>query len=162
MTLRRTALALLVSLALGVAACGQQADTVRPGSPGTTKPGDTATSTTLPSPTGTPTFGGDAGSLLVTPQPGTIKPHPIPWQDSKPGADGRRVRIYFTSGVAPCSVLDHVKVSYLDDRVIVTLYEGSDARAKTQMCIDLAQYKMVDVRLDQPLGKREVGDGAPR
>ena len=166
MIYRRRVITLLLAAGLGVAACGQQPpDTITPAGPGS--PGDAATSTTLPSttmpsPTGTPTFGGDAGSRLVTPKPGTVQTRPIPWQDSKPRPDGRSVRIYYTSGVEPCHVLDHVKVTYLAERVLVTLYEGSDASSKRQICIELAEFKMVDVQLDQPIGNRTVGDGAPR
>ncbi len=163
MTRRRNALALLAALALALAACGGEPDTISPASSGNTgSPADSAASTTMPSPTGTPTYGGDAGSKLVTPKPGTIKPHPLMWQSVKPAADGRTIRVYFTSGVEPCSVLDHVKVTYLAERVLITLYEGAAPGSMNQQCIALAQFKMVDVRLDQPLGKRTVGDGAPR
>jgi len=70
-------------------------------------------------------------------------------------------RIFFTSGVEPCYVLDHVKVNYLAERIMVTLYEGSRRGALTQGCIALAVFKAVDVRLDQPIGRRTFGDGAP-
>lgn len=166
MTPRRTVLALLALAALMMPACAEKADVASPGTPatggGTTgDPGDGVTSTMAPSPTATPSFGGDQGSQLVVPKPGTTKPRPRPWQDVKPGADGRSVRIYFTSGVEPCSVLDHVKVTYLAERIILTLYEGSDSRAKTQICPDLGVFKAVDVRLDEPIGGRTFGDGSP-
>jgi len=156
MTLRLAAA--LVAAGLAVSACASKTDTAQPGAPG----GDTSTSTQLPSPTATPTFGGDEGAQLVVPKPGTTKPRAIPWQRAKPGKDGRSVRIFFTSGVEPCHVLDHVKVNYLAERVMVTLYEGSDRRSMQQVCIELAAFKAVDVRLDEPIGQRSFGDGAPR
>ena len=147
--------ALAASLAL--TGCGEPS----PDSTAPTSPDDGVTSTVLPSPTATPSWGSDESAKLVTPQPGTIKPRAIAWQRAKPGADGRSVRIFFTSGVEPCYVLDHVKVNYLAERIMVTLYEGSQRGALTQGCIALAVFKAVDVRLDQPIGKRTFGDGAP-
>jgi hypothetical protein len=156
MTRRLAALAITTGLAL--AGCAGPADEAGPRQ---TPTEDTATSTTVPSPTATPSFGRDENAKVVTPEPGTIKPRAIPWQRAKPGADGRSVRIFFTSGIEPCHVLDHVKVNYLAERIMVTLYEGTDPASLNQSCIGIAVFKAVDVRLDQPMGKRTFGDGAP-
>jgi hypothetical protein len=158
--LRQTGMRLRVAAlaaSLALTGCGEpSADSAAP-----TRPADGATSTVLPSPTAVPSWGSDESAKLVTPAPGTIKPRAIAWQRAKPGADGRSVRIFFTSGVEPCNVLDHVKVNYLAERIMVTLYEGSGPGALTQGCVALAVFKAVDVRLDQPIGKRTFGDGAP-
>jgi hypothetical protein len=151
--------ALVIAAGLALTACGERADVA---SPGRTTPDDTATSTTAPGPSVPPDWYGDEKAQVVVPKPGTVKPRPIPWQRAKAGADGRSVRIFFTSGVEPCHVLDSVTVHYLAERIMVTLYEGSDKAAVNQACIGLAVFKAVDVRLDQPLGKRTFGDGAPK
>ena len=163
MTPPRIVLALLAAAGLALAGCAGDPDSAAPAGPGANPadPGDGVTSTTLPSPTATPRFGGDENAQLVTAKPGTINPHPISWQRAKPSPDGRSVRIFFVSGVEPCYVLDHVKVSYLN-QVVITLYEGSRHTAKRQACIDIGVFKAVDVPLDQALGARKVVDGAPR
>lgn len=96
---------------------------------------------------------------LVRPQSGMADVKPIRWERAEPAKDGKRVRVFFTSGVAPCHVLDHVDVSYAD-RVTITLHEGSDPKSKNQVCIEIAAFKAVDVPLDQPLNGRKVADGA--
>jgi|SRR5215207_6212426 len=171
MTPRRTVFAVLAAAGLALAGCAGDPDSAAPAAPAANptptkpanpaEPGDGVTSTTFPSPTATPSFGGDENAQLVTAKPGTINPRPVSWQRAKPSPDGRSVRIFFVSGVEPCYVLDHVKVSYLD-QVVITLYEGSRHTAKRQVCIDIGVFKAVDVPLDQPLGARTVVDGAPR
>ncbi len=151
-------LAALVLAAALLAACGEPAaDSASPGSPD--EPTSTTAPTTPPSPA--PSTSPSDNVQVVTPKPGTIKPRAIAWQEAKAGPDGRSVRIFFTSGVEPCHVLDHVKVNYLAERIIVTIYEGTGRDSLNQACIEIAVFKAVDVRLDQPVGKRTFGDGAP-
>jgi hypothetical protein len=103
---------------------------------------------------------GDGGSPLpVAPQPGMAGVRAIPW-DRHEVVDDRTVRIFFTSGVEPCYVLDRVDVAYQPTEVRITLFEGSDPRAAGQACIELAVGKVVAVALDQPLAGRAVIDGA--
>jgi hypothetical protein len=184
---RRAVLVPLLATALALPACGASGtDTASPGkpaSPGRESPSGPASSgpaSSTPAPPGTsapgspddavssgPLPGGTPPSpgqnaKLVTPKPGaTIGPKARRWDRAVPAKDGRSVRIYYTSGVEPCHVLDRVEVKYTD-RVIVTLFEGTDRRALKAVCIDLAVFNAVDVRLDQPIGARTVVDGAPR
>jgi hypothetical protein len=97
---------------------------------------------------------------LVTPQPGMVDVRPVPWTSAK--GKGRTVTVTWVSGVAPCTVLDHVEVRERRRRVTVTLFEGSDPEAQGMPCIESAQYKAARVRLDHPLGDRRVVDGAVR
>ena len=97
---------------------------------------------------------------VVEPQPGMTGVHPIPFDTATVGPDGRTVTIDFVSGVAPCSVLDHVDVRYGASAVTITLFEGSDPSAGQVACIEIAQYERVVIALDQPLGDRAIIDGA--
>jgi hypothetical protein len=101
-----------------------------------------------------------SGAELVTPQPGMANVRARPWDEAEPVGDGSTLRITYTSGVAPCNVLDHVEVEEGPEAVTVTLYEGSDPAQPDAVCIEIAKTKAVEVALSQPLGDREVVDGA--
>jgi hypothetical protein len=100
------------------------------------------------------------GAQLVEPTPGMTDVRPHAFDHAVVGDDGTSVTVYFWSGVEPCYVLDHVDVAYGADAVTITLYEGHDASAGDAACIDIAVSKKVVVQLDQPLGDREIVDGA--
>jgi hypothetical protein len=86
--------------------------------------------------------------------------HARPFDDATVADDDVTVNVDFTSGVEPCSVLDHVDVSYGANAVTITLYEGYDPSAGQVACIDIAAFKRVVVTLDQPLDGRKIVDGA--
>ncbi len=71
----------------------------------------------------------------------------------------RTVRIHYESGVAPCSVLDRVEVEYRSAVIAISLFEGSDPAFKDTACIMIAQFKAVDVALNQPINGRAIVDG---
>jgi hypothetical protein len=73
--------------------------------------------------------------------------------------DDGTVTILFTSGVEPCSVLDHVTVDEGATTVTVTLYEGHDPDAGDVACIEIAVLKSVTITLDHPLDGRDIVDG---
>jgi hypothetical protein len=98
---------------------------------------------------------------VVLARPGMSDVRPIPWDRAEPDADGRRVRIFFTTGVGPCHVLDHVDVRPADDVVVVTLHEGRDP-AGSGTCTEIAVSKEVEVVLARPLAGRTVVDGSGR
>jgi hypothetical protein len=105
-----------------------------------------------PCPTSTPVVAyGDA-----------LDPAPISWTSAEPVSDGRGLHIIWTSGVAPCTVLDRVDVEYRRDTVKVTLYEGADPDVRNPVCIQIAVQKETLVELREPLAGRDVVDGAPR
>jgi hypothetical protein len=97
---------------------------------------------------------------IVEPTPGMTDVHARPFDHAKVADDDVTVNVDLTSGVEPCSVLDHVDVSYGANAVTITLYEGYDASAGQVACIDIAVFKRVVVTLDQPLDGRKIVDGA--
>jgi hypothetical protein len=102
----------------------------------------------------------DPVPVSLEPTPGMDNVHTIGWDKATLGDDGTAVTLTFYTGVAPCSVLDHVDVSYGTDAVTITLYQGSDPSAKDVACIDIAMLASTTVKLDQPLGDRKIIDGA--
>jgi hypothetical protein len=96
---------------------------------------------------------------VVEPTPGMAGVHARPFDDATIGDDDVTVAIDFVSGVEPCSVLDHVGVSYGADVVTITLFEGYDPDAGDVACIDIGVFKRVVITLDQPLGDRKIVDG---
>lgn len=98
---------------------------------------------------------------VVQPRPGMADLSPVAFQRARVGDDDRTVTIDFWSGVAPCSVLDHVDVRYGDDTITITLFEGHDPSAGAEVaCPAIAVEERVIVTLDQPLGGRTIVDGA--
>jgi hypothetical protein len=87
---------------------------------------------------------------------------PIAWTRARVARDDRTVTIDFTSGIAPCSVLDHVDVDDRPETVTITLFEGHAPDAGDVACIEIAQFKAVRILLERPLNGRELVDGAPR
>ncbi len=85
---------------------------------------------------------------------------PVPFESAVPEGDGTRVRVTWWSGVEPCYVLDHVDVAEDAAAVVITVYEGRDPAAGDVACIELAVQKSTLVTLVEPLGKRQLVDGA--
>ena len=154
-TLARLALpmALLAALSLTIAACSSGAAASAPptGSPIASDPDDSVTS---PSDPGAGGSGGAGGDNIVIPQPGTFNPHPVAVEKVEPSVDGRnvKVKLTWTSGVAPCYVLDEVIVNRDGNDIALTVVEG--AAEKGAMCIEIAEQKSTIV----DLGELEPGD----
>ena len=96
---------------------------------------------------------------IVEPRPGMDNVRPTAFDTATIGDDDTTLTILFWSGVEPCSVLDHVDVSYGADAVTVTLFQGSDPNAGQVACIDIAVQKQVTITLDEPLAGRAIVDG---
>ncbi|WP_246609441.1 hypothetical protein [Nonomuraea rhizosphaerae] len=96
----------------------------------------------------------------VRPTGDTINTHKVRWTKAKYVSKGRKLHLTWWSGVAPCSVLDRVKVKETRKRVTVTLYEGTAPKAKNTACIMIAVEKTTTVKLKSPLAKRKLVDGA--
>ncbi len=147
----------LAAAALLLVACGaDDPDGGGPDSPGT------------PSEPSEPTVPGgndEPGELepeIVVPRAGMHDVQPISFEDVEQIGESE-LRVYFWSGVEPCSVLDSVDVVETDEQVTITLLQGyEEVDGEPPVCIMLAVYKAVDVTLDAPLGDREVIDGAAR
>lgn len=139
MRLRRT----LVVAAVVLAACG--------GGPGAPPPDSPVTGPTgVPSPVG-------PSPQVVEPRDGLVDVRPIPWDRAR-RTGPRTLVVEFTSGVEDCFGLDRVEVRPAPRVVVVTLYEGRVPTA--EVCIEVAVRKAVEVRLDEPLGDRDIQDGA--
>jgi hypothetical protein len=85
--------------------------------------------------------------------------HPVVWRRAEL-LDERTVRVHFESGVAPCSVLDRVEVQYRPGEIVLSLFEGNDPAFPNAVCIMIAQFKAVDVPLEEPVNGRRLVDGA--
>jgi hypothetical protein len=141
---------LLIVAFLGLSGCANPTDQAATGA----SPDDPVSATAAPhTPPG-------ARPLLVTPMRGMADVHAIRWEQAEPAADGRRVRVFFTSGPEPCNILDHVDVAYSRDAVSITLFEGSEPTPDGRACIEIAVAKAVDVALDQPRAGRRILDGS--
>ena len=139
---KRSTLVLVLGLALlALASCG------RPDEP-----------TTAPANGGGPT---EPKSSPVTPEPGTVDPRPIPWTKVDVADDDQTLTIDYVGGVNTCYALDRVDVDYGNDTVTVTVYEGARADLPPDTaCIEIGVLKSVTVELGEPLGGRELVDGA--
>jgi hypothetical protein len=72
--------------------------------------------------------------------------------------DGDQLKLFFWGGVEDCYGVDHVDIEYANDVVIATIFYGNKPEA--EMCIEIAEYQVVTVHLEEPLGGREIVDGA--
>lgn len=96
------------------------------------------------------------GAKLVTPEPGMDNVHSVAWSYAEL-VSKRTVRVYYYSGIEPCTVLDHTSVSYSAEKISISLFAGSDPSAGQVMCAALARATAVDVTLTQdPAGRTFV------
>ena len=149
--------ALIAALSITIAACSSGAAASAPpgGSPaGSEQPAASDPDGSVTSPSD-PGAGGSAGSdNIVIPKPGTIDPHPVAVEKIEPSIDGRHVtvKLTWTSGVAPCYVLDSVVISRDGNDIALTLVEGRGEQGA--ICIEIAETKATIV----DLGELEPGD----
>jgi hypothetical protein len=126
-------------------------------SPGPGDPSDQGS----PSPSVDPTPRPRPTPRQVEPRSGMVNVEPVAWERVAVGEAGRTLQVIWQSGPEPCFVLDHVEVVQAPQTVTVTLFEGRDpewpARAP---CPAILVEKSTTVRLDTPLGDREVVDGS--
>ena len=105
--------------------------------------------------------GPGTGGELTIPQPGQLDVHPIGAQLLEAEAIGRAVtvRITFTSGVAPCAVLDSIAVDRSELALTLTLREGHGPG--NNVCIEIARinHALVDLGELDP-GVYTIRDGA--
>lgn len=96
----------------------------------------------------------------VKPTGNAVNVHKVRWTKAKVYAKGKRVRLTWWSGVAPCTVLHKVKVKETAKKVTITLYEGASPKAKDVSCIMIAIEKTTTVKLKKAIGKRKIVDGS--
>ena len=97
----------------------------------------------------------------VQPSPGTNSPKPVAWDNAIVAADDRTLTVSYEAGAAPCFVLDRVEKDYGEGFVTVTLYAGTDPTAGPVLsCLSIGILSHTLVELSEPLGGRELLDGA--
>ena len=152
---KRALLALMVVLVLG--ACGDGSS-----GPGASGGGDAPTADSPksyePSPADSDRPVADPGPRQVEPEEGLENVIPTAWLNAKVAPDGLSARLTWYSGVEECYGLDHVAIYPTDKMVVVTLFAGSRPEAET--CIDLAEKVVTVVHFKEPVGDRELVDGA--
>jgi len=111
--------------------------------------GDPGTGIDAPPVGATPVDPGVGQPTIVMPKPGRLNPHPVSPQTLETSIDGRRVlvKVSWYSGIAPCSVLDSVKVERSGTSVALTVIEGSDDLGA--MCAEIAMLKATIVDLGE-------------
>lgn len=116
-----------------------------PESPVSSAPGDPGSPGPSPSP------------RVVEPRDGLVDPHPSAF-DRAAAVDEDSVRVEFSMGVEECYGLDRVDVEYGRDVVVLTLFVGRVPG--DHACIEIAEFVVTTVDLAEPLGGREIRDGA--
>jgi hypothetical protein len=152
---RRALVIVLVALAVALSACdGGEGD----GSGGSAARGGDSPKTFEPSPdpSGRPIDA--SGPRVVEPEGGLENVIPTAWTKARVAPDGRSARLTWYSGVEECYGLDHVAVYPTKKMVVVTLFAGSRPEAET--CIELAEKVVTIVHFEEPVGDRELVDGA--
>ena len=120
------------------------------GSTGGGVPGDPGTGSGIGLPIGpAPVDPGAGQPAIVIPKPGRLNPHPVAPIALAPSVDGHRVLIKVTwyGGVAPCSVLDSVKVARSSNTIQLTVLEGADEA--DAICPEMAMLKATIVDLGE-------------
>jgi hypothetical protein len=157
---------LVVAAVVAACASGPTA-TGSPGAGSSSGPGPSEAPSAAPSqaPSGSPDAGngqppapGIVESELVEPQPGQQNVVPIPIEQFDATVDGRTVTLLvrWSSGVAPCSVLDQVLVNVGEQTIDVTIREGtSDPDA---MCVMMLQAKHTIVSFEVEPGSYTIRD----
>jgi len=157
MTKTMKLLALLTALLFILAACGQPS--TQPAGSGSSGDDDVVSSNPSNDNPSNDRPGG--GAKLVTPQGDAENVIPGAWRRIKI-LDEDTLRVFCWGGVEPCSVLDSVDVSYFGDQVALTLFQGAGSNSANKVCPELAVLKVVEVDLTEPLGSRDVVDGADK
>jgi hypothetical protein len=89
--------------------------------------------------------------LVVPEGPLARRARPIRWMRVQPWDEERLIVYWFGGASHP---LDRIETDFTDDALVLTLHEQSGGRLA-------GMSKAAIVRLDEPLGGREIRDGAP-
>jgi hypothetical protein len=133
----------LALVALVLAACSGGAASATPSATASPPAGE-------PSDAGAGAEPGIPDSERVDPQPGQQNVLSIPIERFEASAEGRTatITVHWSSGVAPCSVLDQVLVNVSDDTVDVTIREGTSDPNAACMLVLKAKHTVVTVDLE--------------
>jgi hypothetical protein len=141
-------------LCIGLLAAACSAGSAAPTTPPTSAPSAPAASAppdgTVTSPPGAigqdPGPGGSTGGFVV-PKGGQLDLHPVAIDSFAARVDGSTIVVTatWTSGVEPCSVLDHIQVDPQNGTFTVTLFEGHGPEEIA--CIMIAQQKKTEFEI---------------
>ena len=87
------------------------------------------------------------GAKPVVPKPGQLDVHQVPADSLAARADGNTVVVnpIWTSGVEPCTILDHVEVTKGDGTISIALFEGRGP--EDVVCIAIAEQHTTEVEI---------------
>ncbi|MFZ2175950.1 MAG: hypothetical protein WAW17_18310 [Rhodococcus sp. (in: high G+C Gram-positive bacteria)] len=151
-------IALAIVACLAVAGCGSGSVTEEPARSidlsSTVDPNATSPSSGMPEPTEVP---GEDFQTVFTPRPDIVQAHPTPFESWSRAGD-HRVAIHFVTGTPECYGAD-ATVTETDTTVAISLRTGTLPEAADKMCILVAVFGTLEVRLESPLGDRKVING---
>jgi hypothetical protein len=93
--------------------------------------------------------------LVFTDNPGIVDPHPMRAESFSRAADDRVIAVHFTTGTPQCYGV-HASVQENAESVTVELHGGTLPESVGRACIMIAVSGILDVRLQSPLGARQV------
>ena len=105
------------------------------------------------------------GAKPVVPKPGQLDVHQVPADSLTARVDGNTVVVnpVWTSGVEPCTILDHVEVTKGDGTITIALFEGRGP--EDVVCIAIAEEHTTEIEIpDVAAGTWRIvdaGDNAP-
>jgi hypothetical protein len=152
---RATALTTVLAALLVFPGCGSPASGGGPGASGPSDP-DTAVSDDGNTSDMTADTGKKGKAELREPDPNVVNPIPVDWDKAK--GKGRKITVFYYSGVKECYGLHHVDVKETEKKVTISIFDGNNPDA--EVCIELAQRVRTIVKLAHPLGDRTLVDGA--
>jgi hypothetical protein len=161
------ALAITAGLTLGACSVGATPPSTAPSAPPASQPpasapapsqpdggsgsvGDPGTGVGVDLPTGVvPVDPGAGQPELVVPKPGQADVHPVLPEKLQASVNGNKalVKVSWYGGVAPCSILDSVKVARSGTDIAISLFEGSGDT--NTICIEIAVLKATIVDLGE-------------
>ena len=103
---------------------------------------------------------GEAVPTIVEPSPGLEDLRAVPADGFDLDETFTSLTVTWWSGIAPCSVLDHIEVIDEGGRLIVTVWEGTHPAADGQPCGEMAVWKGTVVSLPVAADGKVIVDGA--
>ncbi|WP_280400988.1 hypothetical protein [Nocardia carnea] len=142
---------LTIGTVLAATACGNTDDSGA--APGVSPEPATVSATGKPPSTPTEDPAADPGHMF-TADPSIVGAHPVPFTSwTRVGDD--RIAVHFETGVPECYGVD-AAVTETESTVTVELRSGTRADSTDKMCVMMAVFGTLEVRLDAPLGNRQV------
>ncbi len=123
---------------------------------GTLSPTGASTSADTPVSAPATTDRSDSKAELREPEEGLVDVYDRPFDRHK--ARGRKVTLFYVSGLDECYGLDRIKVRERRRKVVLTIFEGT--HPDVDACPDVGVFVKSIARLKRPLGDRRVVDGS--